>query len=60
MNMGYADMLINALANVALIGVVVLANVALTGVVAGLFKVATWICRKARAGEKDKPGAAQV
>ena len=49
MNMGYADMWINALANVALIGVAV-----------GLFRGATWICRKARAGEKDKPGAAHV
>lgn len=55
MNMGYADMWINALANVALIGVAVLANVALTGVVAGLFKAATWICRKTRRREKEKP-----
>lgn len=64
MNMGYADMLINALANITVIGVAV-----------GLFMVATWVCKKttwickkvatwiykkARAGEKDKPGAAHV
>lgn len=64
MNMGYADMLINALANITVIGVVV----GLFMVATWFYKKATWICKKvatwiykkARAGEKDKPGAAHV